>query len=228
MVLPPKSIESIEKIAEKLDSWANDKKRHKMLCNGLPGLGCRTSLSEPLRGFRTVLLKLKCWNPEVAKEVETAHRRLLSSAKEIDQKIKSRKRGVVFDAFTTQLSAYLLIKKLQTVAEMAGEVLPSEKLQETTGDSLTKSQRLSYMSYQYAINQDSSLAEANDNNVYAWLKENGLTRDDLYKLPSLKTWKRYVRHGRKANGAQKNTPRAGRSSHSIVNINQIDHTSSQK
>ena len=66
MALPSKTIESMEQIAEKLERWANDKKRHRMLCNALPGLGCRTSLNEPLRGFGTILLKLKCWRPEAA------------------------------------------------------------------------------------------------------------------------------------------------------------------
>ena len=127
MALPSKTIESMEQIAEKLEKWANDKKRHRMLCYGLAGLGCRSSLSEPLRGFGTTLLKLKCWRPEAAQEVEKAHIRLLSSAKEIDQEIKNGRRGFVFSASAVQVSASLLAKKLRVVAEMAGEDLPLEK-----------------------------------------------------------------------------------------------------
>jgi len=127
MALPSKTIESMEQIAEKLEKWANDKKRHRMLCYGLAGLGCRSSLSEPLRGFGTTLLKLKCWRPEAAQEVEKAHIRLLSSAKEIDQEIKNGRRGFVFSASAVQVSASLLAKKLRTIAEMAGEDLSVEK-----------------------------------------------------------------------------------------------------
>ncbi len=129
MALPPKTIESIEQIAEKLERWANNRKRHKMLCNALPGLGCRTSLNEPLRGFGTILLKLKCWRPEAAKEVEKEHRMLLSLAKEIDKKIVDGHRNLFFLASTLQLCANLLVKKLRTVAEMAREdlLLATEK-----------------------------------------------------------------------------------------------------
>lgn len=129
MALPPKTIESIEQIAEKLERWANNRKRHKMLCNALPGLGCRTSLNEPLRGFGTILLKLKCWRPEAAKEVEKEHIRLLLAAKEIDKKIVDGHRNFFFLASTLQLCANLLVKKLRTVAEMAREdlLLATEK-----------------------------------------------------------------------------------------------------
>jgi len=127
MAFPSKTIELIERMAERLEAWANDKKRHRMLCYGLAGLGCRSSLSEPLRGFGTILLKLKCWRPEAAQAVEKAHIRLLSSAKEIDQEIKNGRRGFVFSASAVQVSASLLAKKLRTIAEMAGEDLSVEK-----------------------------------------------------------------------------------------------------
>ncbi len=228
MALSCKTIYSMEQIAEKLERWANDKKRHRMLCNGLPNIGCRVSLNEPLRGFGTILLKLKCWRPEAAKEVENEHRRLLSSAKEIDQKIKSGKRDVFFDASALQHSAYTLAKRLRTVAEMARRNLSPEKSGELAGDGLTKSQRLAYQSYQYAINQNQDLPEANDNDVYNWLKENGFSEDDSYELPSLETWKRYLRYGRKAHGTQKNTRRKGRTGRSIVKASQIEYTSNQQ
>lgn len=228
MALPSKTIELIEEIAEKLDRWANDKKRHRMLCNSLPNLGCRVSLNEPLRGFGTILLKLKCSRPEAAKDVEKEHRRLLSSAKGIDQKIKNGERGLVFPASALQLSGNLLAKKLRTIAEMAREDLPLEKPQKITDDGLTRSQRLAYQSCQYAINQNPNLAEASDNDVYNWLKDNGFSEDDSHKLPSRETWKRYVRHGRKADNKQKSIPRTGRNRCSIVKASQIEYTSSQK
>jgi len=127
MALPSKTIESMEQIAEKLEKWANDNKRHRMLCHGLAGLGCRASLSEPLRGFGTILLKLKCWRPEAAEEVEKEHRRLLSSAKGIDQEIKNGRKDLVFSALAPQVSANLLAKKLRTIVEMAREGLSVEK-----------------------------------------------------------------------------------------------------
>ena len=127
MALPSKTIESMEQIAEKLEKWANNKKRHRMLCSGLAGLGCRSNLSEPLRGFGTILLKLKCWRPEAAKEVEKEHRRLLSLAKIIDKKIKDGQRDLVFPASALQVSANLLAKKLRIIAKTAREeALPGE------------------------------------------------------------------------------------------------------
>lgn len=121
MALPSETIELIGRMAERLETWANDKKRHRMLCHGLAGLGCRSSLSEPLRGFGTILLKLKCWRPEVAEVIEKEHSRLLSSAKRIDQEIKNGRRDLVFSASAPQVSANLLARKLRTVAEMARE-----------------------------------------------------------------------------------------------------------
>ena len=127
MVLSAETIDSIEQIAEKLEKWANDNKRHRMLCHGLAGLGCRASLSEPLRGFGTILLKLKCWRPEAAQEVEKAHIRLLSSVKGINQEIKNGRKDLVFSALAPQVSANLLAKKLRTIVEMAREGLSVEK-----------------------------------------------------------------------------------------------------
>ena len=227
MALTSKTIESMEQTAEKLERCANDKKRHKMLCNALPGLGCRVSLNEPLRGFGTILLKLKRWRPAAAKEVEKEHRRLLSSAKEIDQAVKDGRRDLFFSASASQLTANLLAKNLRTIAEMAREDLPLKKPREVTDDGLTKSQRVAYQSYQYAINQNPDIAEANDNDVYNWLKENGFSEDDSYELPSPETWKRHIRSCRKAHGAQKNTPRKGRAGRSIVKADQTEYTSNQ-
>jgi len=131
MALTSKTIESMEQIAEKLERWANNRKRHRMLCNALPGLGCRTSLNEPLRGFGTILLKIQCWRPDAARSLEKEHKNLLSIAKEIDQKIKNGERDLFFSASASQLSANLLAKKLRTIAEMAREDTLSEKPRET-------------------------------------------------------------------------------------------------
>jgi len=92
---------------------------------------------------------------------------------------------------------------------------------------LTKAEILAYQSYDYAITQKPELANATDNKVYDWLKEYGTGEDD-YELPYCETWKRQVRAGRKHHGMQKNTPRSGRTSRSIVTVNQIKYTSSQK
>lgn len=90
---------------------------------------------------------------------------------------------------------------------------------------LTKAERLAYQSYDDAITQEPKLADATDKEVYDWLKENG---PPDYELPSCETWKRQVRAGRKHHGTQKNTLRAGRTSKSIVGVNQIEYGSSQK
>lgn len=91
---------------------------------------------------------------------------------------------------------------------------------------LTQAERAAYQSYNYAISKEPKLADTKDNEIYNWLKENGITEE--YELPSRETWKRQVRSGRKHHGTQKNTPRAGRTSRSIVTVNQIKYTSSQK
>jgi len=91
---------------------------------------------------------------------------------------------------------------------------------------LTKAEILAYQSYNYAISKEPKLADTKDDEIYNWLKENDITEE--YELPSRETWKRQVRSGRKHHGTQKNTPRAGRTSRSIVTVNQIKYTSSQK
>jgi len=164
MALPPKTIESMEQIAEKLERWANNRKRHKMLCNALPGLGCRTSLNEPLRGFSTVLLKIQCWRPEAAKEVEKEHRRLLSSAKEIDQKIKDGERDLFFSASASQLSANILAKKLRIVAEGAREDLSLEE-QKDKRRSKKKIQKSKSIGKRFTFRSGQVLFDGHDLNV---------------------------------------------------------------
>lgn len=92
-------------------------------------------------------------------------------------------------------------------------------------DGLTKAERMAYQSYEHAISKKTELAEAKDDDVYNWLKENGLPD---YELPSRDTWKRYVRQGRLTHGTQKTTQRKGRTGRSIVKVNQIKYTSSQR
>lgn len=75
---------------------------------------------------------------------------------------------------------------------------------------LTKAEILAYQSYEYAIQQSPELAERTDKDVYDWLKKHGMPGEEQYDLPSFETWSRYVRAGRKANNAQKNTSRNGR------------------
>ncbi len=108
------------------------------------------------------------------------------------------------------------------------EVEPTAEPPET-GDNdkvdLQKAERLAYQSYEYAISQKPSLAEATDDEVYAWVKEN---MPDGYSPPSPETWKRQVRAGRKYDGTQKNAPRAGRRGRSTVGVEQIEYESSQK
>lgn len=64
-----------------------------------------------------------------------------------------------------------------------------------------------YQSYYYAIDKNLQLTGKKDEDIYNWLKENGI---EDYHLPPLDSWKRYVRAGRKHYGTSKNTPRAGR------------------
>jgi len=87
---------------------------------------------------------------------------------------------------------------------------------------LTKAERLAYQSYDYVITQKPELADTKDDETYDWLKENG---QPDYELPSCETWKRQVRAGRKHHGTQKNTPRAGRSGHSIAQSGQLQSLS---
>lgn len=88
---------------------------------------------------------------------------------------------------------------------------------------LTRAERLAYQSYEYAIRENSKLAEATDNEVYDWLKNYGSPEE--YKLPQNDTWKRQVRAGRKHHGIRKNTPRTGRSGQSIIRKEQLESLS---
>lgn len=131
---------------------------------GFAGRGCRSSLSEPLRGFGTILLKLKCWRPEAAKEVEKEHRRLLSSAKEIDQKIKNGERDLFFSASASQLSANLLAKKLRIVAEGARKDLSLEE-QKDKRRSKKKNQKTKSIGKRFTFRSGQVLLDGHDLNV---------------------------------------------------------------
>ena len=72
--------------------------------------------------------------------------------------------------------------------------------------------------YSYAIN---NFGEGKtDKEYYNLLKEQGYPGDDDYKIPSIETWIRYVKEGRKRYGTQKNTPRTYRSY--TIKANQIE------
>lgn len=137
--------------------------------------------------------------------------------------------------FEGYLSAYCDIDKIgarfeELQVRMGFEpvkpVVDEGQPENTAERSLAKAERLAYQSYDDAITQKPELADTKDNEIYNWLKENGTSEE--YELPSCETWKRQVRAGRKHYGKQKNTPRAGRTSRSIVRVSQIEYTSSQK
>ena len=116
--------------------------------------------------------------------------------------------------------------EIQTAREIQAEqeTKAGKELSKNANNSLAKSERLAYQSYEYAIGQSPELADATDDSIYHWLKQNGVGEDD-YKLPSCDTWKRQVRAGRKHHGTQKNSARAGRSGGSITHAGQLQSLS---
>ena len=185
-------------------------------------------MNKPLRGFKTVLLKLQCGQSDAAESLKNEYKNLLSIANGIDQKIKDGSRALAFPAFALQFSANILVKKLRIIAETTNKNLLPEKPLEVIDRILTKSKRLAYQSYAYAINENPDLDEKTDNEVYDWLKEHGCDVYDKNKLPNLGAWKRYVRYFRKANGTQKYNSRKGRIGRSTVKVDQIEYNSSQR
>ncbi len=133
--------------------------------------------------------------------------------------------------FEGYLSAYCDIDKIgarfeELQVRMGFEpvkpVVDEGQPENTAESSLTKSELSAYLSYEYATSKEPKLADATDKEVYDWLKKNGV---DDYTLPRFYAWCRYVRTGRKHHGTQKNTPRAGRSGHSIAQSGQLQSLS---
>lgn len=84
---------------------------------------------------------------------------------------------------------------------------------------LKPSHEKAYSQYKAAIAREPRLAEATDQEVYEYVRDNLL--DDGERLPKLETWTRHVRAGRTANGERKNQPRAGRVGRSVVRAHEI-------
>lgn len=223
MALPSKTIELMYQIVDTLDNWPNENQKwnNKIIKDKPENL-----LSEISENLDYILEELQQHMPNIVELVQEKKKKLVRSVGRVYYpgmaSYNSSRRCII-----SRDDATALANTLRHIAEMAREDLPLDKPREVTDDGLTKSQRLAYESYTYAITQKSALAEANDNDVYNWLKENGFSEDDSYELPSLETWKRHVRSGRKAYGTQKNTPRKVRTGRSIVKDDQIEYTSSQ-
>jgi hypothetical protein len=87
------------------------------------------------------------------------------------------------------------------------------------GNDLSPSRRKAYSQYVDAIRRNAALNDADDEEVYAWLKDNIEIGE---ALPSFATWRRYVTEVRKATGTNKHTSRKGRTAGmSIVRQDQI-------
>jgi len=98
-----------------------------------------------------------------------------------------------------KLEAYMAPKveePAKILEEIKGKTDPDQKL--------NLADEKAYQSYCLA---EQTLGKCTDKEAYNWLKENG---DPEYDLPSLKSWEKYVRNGRKHHKTNKNTPRAGR------------------
>ena len=129
--MSPDAIKLLEHIAQRLEILANDKQWLKRLSNGLTGLGCRSSLTECLRGFSTVLEELRYHKPDSARSLQQSHERVLSFAKSIDQKVKQGQKNLSFDTLALQTSLFLFVKKLRHIAKMARDELECQEATET-------------------------------------------------------------------------------------------------
>jgi hypothetical protein len=204
-----------------------------------------SGLKEALEKCDHVLETLHQYMPNMVKLVQKKYDDVIAEAESVVQ-LTVGSCDWLKELNNSRNHAISLARTLRHVAEIAGEDLALEKpgeieqksgpIKEPTKESiqnetvkynrhLTKAQRVAYHSYEYATSEKPTLAEAKDDDVYDWLKENAFPE---YELPSRETWKRYVRHGRKADNKQKNIPRTGRTGRSIVKASQIEYTSSQK
>jgi hypothetical protein len=92
----------------------------------------------------------------------------------------------------------------------------------TKNKKLPPAEQKAYVIYKYAISKKPELEEATDNEVYDWLENN---HPEEYRLPSCETWKRQLRCARRYYGTQKNSLRAGRIGHSIIQSEQLQSLS---
>jgi hypothetical protein len=75
---------------------------------------------------------------------------------------------------------------------------------------LTRSAKKALGSYLLAIKENLSLEDVTDEHVCEHINEYGSEYYEEDRFPTLDTWLRYLRSGRKALGRQKNQPRHGR------------------
>ena len=79
---------------------------------------------------------------------------------------------------------------------------------------LSPSRRKAYDAYTTAISQNPALAEATDDDVYAWIREH-MDRDEYPSPPTCGSFKAYLRGARQHYKTQKNTPTGGRTGRSV-------------
>ena len=87
-----------------------------------------------------------------------------------------------------------------------------------TTNGLRPCDKKAFSQYQHAIEQDPSIES--DDEAYDWLVED--LRADGISLTRRDNWKRYVGRARTHYGKQKNGPRIGNETHSVVSATRID------
>jgi len=131
----------------------------------------------------------------------------------INGKVEASETGFVGSASSAYYLTGLGIHEAEKdLRQQSSRVTP---LRTETDRPTNQAYELAYLSEQYALEQEPNLINAGDKEVWAWLLKN--VPDHKDKLPdSFDTFARYLRHARQDRGEQKNSPRAGRRSRSVV------------
>jgi len=146
-------------------------------------------------------------------ETETATVRV-----KINGKVEASATGPVG---STSPAYYLTVLGIQEAEKNLPK--PSSRMAPSQGETdrpTSDAYERAYLAAEYAFHQEPNLIGATDKETWNWLLKN--VSDYKDKLPdSFDTFARYLRQARQARGEQKNSPRAGRRSRSVVSPDQL-------
>ena len=109
-------------------------------------------------------------------------------------------------------------KREAEAAGQGGKASELSKAKGRTTNRLRPCDKKAFSQYQHAIEQESSIVS--DDEAYDWLVED--LRADGISLTRRDNWKRYVGRARTHYGKQKNGPRIGNETHSVVSATRLD------
>lgn len=168
---------------------------HEELLHRADQAGCHTEVRRVLETIRYCLEAFEDWSYAPI-EADQRYRREPHNGRPLDK---------AQTQLNTELNNLAHYRPILSEAVKSSDTVSQATA--TTHDSLPPSKEKAYWSYESACRACPDLEGKHDDDVYEWLREHGPSK---YELPSIETWKRYLRAGRKLRGTQKHQCRSGR------------------